>query len=133
MAPQAPGPGIPGPAGATGTPAERFAGFGGPLAVVLAALGLSIPFDSSNAWSSQISWAIFAQLAALAAGAPALLRSSGQSPRSSWFVGAVGTSGLLGYWLLVVLPSVGSNEGFVLTLATALAACGSWFSPHRPR
>ena len=35
------------------------------------------------------------------------------------------------FWVLVALPGVTSNQGFVLTLATASAVIGSWLSPGR--
>lgn len=105
----------------------------GLAAVVLVAVGLSIPFDSSSAWSTQTAWAIFAIVAALLVVAPFLLRASAGSPRMLWFTGVAGAVGVLGYWLLIVLPGVSSNQGFVLTLGAALAACSCWFSPHRPR
>ncbi|QNK84063.1 hypothetical protein [Nakamurella sp. PAMC28650] len=105
----------------------------GPLSVLVVALGLSIPFDSSNAWTTQLAWAIFAQCAAMVAAAPVLVTGAGRSPATAWRVGAAGSVALAAHWLLVVLPSVGSNAGFVLTVGTALAAAATWFSPHRPR
>jgi hypothetical protein len=104
-----------------------------PLSVLVVALGLSIPFDSSNAWTTQLAWAIFAQCAATVAAAPVLVTGAGRSPATAWRVGAAGSVALAAHWLLVVLPSVGSNAGFVLTVGTALAAAATWFSPHRPR
>ena len=38
---------------------------------------------------------------------------------------------LLLFWVLVALPGVTSNQGFVLTLATACALAGVWLSPGR--
>lgn len=102
-------------------------------AVVLVLLGLSIPFNSGNAWSTHTAWAVFAVLAALVCTVPMLLRGSGRSARSLWSIGAAGAAGVLAYWVLLVLPSVGSNQGFVLTLAAALGVFSSWASPLRPR
>jgi len=70
-------------------------------------------------------------LAALVQAAPLLSASLGWTPRRGWTVGAVGTAALLLFWLLVALPSVGSNTGFTLTVAAAAAAAGSLFGPGR--
>ena len=99
--------------------------------VVLTALGLSIPFDSSCLWATSLAWAIFAMVAALVSVAPLLAGSAGKSPATMWTVGAVGAGALLLFWVLVALPGVTSNQGFVLTLATACALAGVWLSPGR--
>ena len=142
MPPQAPPPGGPWTGGATqhyglGSPPPSASSSGtGALAtvallagVVLTALGLSIPFDSSCLWATSLAWAIFGILAALVAAAPLLTTSTGRAPSTMWTVGAVGAGGLLLFWVLVALPGVTSNQGFVLTLATACALGGVWLSP----
>ena len=150
-----PAPGwVPGPPAGYGPPDDRAPGFGQPalgpvpaaaapsltlaggaqlLAVVLTGLGLSIPFTDANFWSTSLAWALFAMTAALVQLAPLFGRNSQGSPRKSWLVGACGTGGLLGFWVLIALPGVSSNQGFVLTLAVAAAVAGSWLSPGRPR
>ncbi len=50
---------------------------------------------------------------------------------TAWSVGAVGTAGLVGYWVIIALPGVSSNAGFMLTLAAACAVIGCWLSPGR--
>ena len=148
------GPGFTGPVGPGGRPpvepGEPWAGAPAPLVpsslplplpalagvagVLLLALGLSIPFDSSCAWAMQTVWAIFAVVSALVAQTPLVAgRAGGRSARTAWYVGAAGTGGVLAYWLLVALPGVASNQGFVVTAGAALVAAGCWFSPLRPR
>jgi len=139
MPPGAPWPGGYPQAYGSGSPAPTPSASGtGALAtialvagVVLTALGLSIPFDSSCLWATSLAWAIFAMLAALVSVAPVLARSVGKSPTTMWTIGAVGAGALLLFWVLVALPGVTSNQGFVLTLATACALAGVWLSPGR--
>lgn len=101
------------------------------LAVPATALGLSIPFDSSCLWATSTAWAVFAMLAALVQAAPLLAGSLGWTVERGWSVGAVGAGCLLLFWVLVALPSVGSNTGFTLTVAAATAAAGCVFGPGR--
>ena len=123
-----PGPAAPAPPGSGTGALAAVALLAG---VVLTALGLSIPFDSSCLWATSLAWAIFAMVAALVSVAPLLARSAGRSPSTMWTVGAVGAGALLLFWVLVALPGVTSNQGFVLTLATACALAGVWLSPGR--
>jgi len=131
--PGAPGFG-PGQPAWTGPPAPRTP----PLAVlalvagvVLTALGLSIPFDSTCLWATSTAWAIFAMIAALVSLTPLFGRSGSMTPARAWTIGAVGSGALLLFWVLVALPGVTSNQGFVLTLATAASVGGCWLSPGR--
>jgi hypothetical protein len=112
------------------SPLPAVAGVGG---IILVLLGLSVPFDSTNGWSAHTAWAIFAALAAIVAVTPLVTSSGDRPPRTVFNIGAAGAAGLFAYWLLLVLPSVGSNEGFVLTVGTALAVAAVWWSPTRPR
>jgi hypothetical protein len=99
--------------------------------VVLTALGLSIPFDSTCLWATSTAWAIFAMVAALVALGPLVAGPTGRPPAAMWTVGAVGAGALLLFWVLVALPGVTSNAGFVLTLGTACTLAGVWLSPGR--
>jgi hypothetical protein len=101
------------------------------VALVATPLGLSIPFDSSCLWATTTAWAVFAMLAAVLQAAPLLAGSLGWSVPRGWTVGATGTVALLLFWVLVALPSVGSNSGFALTVAAAAAAAGTVFGPGR--
>lgn len=127
-----------GPAGdaGTGPPGRSLAGLrtilqlAVPVLVVVALL-LTEDGAESNAFEEVTAWSIFAvvmallQLAPLAGGALGLDRST------AWSVGAVGTAGLVGYWVIIALPGVSSNAGFMLTLAAACAVIGCWLSPGR--
>ncbi|MGI8419005.1 MAG: hypothetical protein ACR2P2_22970 [Nakamurella sp.] len=101
------------------------------VAVLLVALGLSLPFNSSCGWVSYTAWSAFAIVAALVQLAPALGSSFGWSVRTGWMVGAVATGALIGFWVLVALPSITSNASFALTLGVGAATVGCWFSPGR--
>ena len=125
-------PPAPAPAPAT-TPSLTMAGGAQLLAVVLTGLGLSIPFTDANFWSTSLAWALFAMAAAVVQLAPLFGRNSTTSPRRIWAIGACGAAGLIGFWVLIALPGVSSNQGFVLTLAAVAAAVGSWLSPGCPR
>ncbi|GGL90653.1 hypothetical protein [Nakamurella endophytica] len=135
------GPHPHGPAGPVppqGQPGPSAAGIGLPTVagiagVVLVALGLSIPFDKTSSWVTQTAWSIFALLAALLVVAAPALRGSIRAPRGVWYLTAAAGGALVGYWLLVVLPQVSSNTGFVLTLGVGAVALTAWLSPHRPR
>jgi hypothetical protein len=100
-------------------------------AVVLVALGLSIPFDSSCSWVTQTAWSAFAMIAAIVQLLPAFAGSFGWSVPRAWLVSATGTGALLLFWLLIVLPQITSNAGFCLTLAAAAATAGTLLAPGR--
>ncbi|WP_353647675.1 hypothetical protein ABLG96_12285 [Nakamurella sp. A5-74] len=100
-------------------------------ALVLVALGLSIPFDSSCDWAARTTWAIFAIVAAVAQLLSSTGGSFGWDVRRSWLIGAVATGALTLHWLLIALPNVGSNAGFCLTFGTAAAIGGMLLAPGR--
>ncbi len=57
---------------------------------------------------------------------------SGRTPRPAGVdQGLVGVGGLAAFWLLVVLPEVASNAGFLLTAAAAAAGLAVWRSRRR--
>lgn len=96
--------------------------------MVTVALAAAIPFDSSAGWVARTAWSAFATLAALVL---LVSRLTTAHPRS-WLIGAVATGCLLASWVLVTLPGVGSNAGFVATVGTAAAAASCWLAPGRP-
>ena len=49
----------------------------------------------------------------------------------AWRVAAGGLVGLAVFWLLVVLPVVASDRGFVLTAALAALGGALWIGPRR--
>lgn len=91
-------------------------------------LGLSVPFNSSMAWASTSVWAAFAMIGALLQ--IAFLQRP-VVPQRNWTIGAVGTGALVVFWVLVGLPQVSSNEGFLMMLSTVLGIAAAWLSPGR--
>ena len=134
----APGPYGP-PAGWTGEPAKSkvwlLAGLLQVLAVVLVPLGASLPFgenfSSSAMWSTATTWASFATLAAVVQLAPFIGRSAGWAAATSWKVGAVAVGGLIGFWVLIVLPGISTGQNFTISMGVFAAAIGLWLSPGR--
>jgi hypothetical protein len=101
------------------------------LAVVLLEVGLLLRFSSVSYWSAVPLWSAFATLVAVvalvavAAGSiPA--RSSTARPVA---IGAV--VALAVFWVLVVVPNVASDRGFVLTAALACLAAAVWAGTRR--
>ena len=58
---------------------------------------------------------------------------SGSRLRSSavWRIAAAGLVGLAVFWLLVVLPVVASDRGFLLTAALGALGAALWVGPGR--
>jgi hypothetical protein len=118
-------------------PRDRAAVLGLALAVlslVLLELGLSLDFGSESYWSAVPLWSAFGTLCGVlavlvfAASFPAAskLRSS-----AVWRIGAGGLVGLAVFWLLVVLPVVASDRGFLLTAALGALGAALWIGPGR--
>lgn len=101
-----------------------------PVLVVVALL-LTENGATSNAFEDLTAWSIFAVVMALLQLAPLLGGAMGLDQSTAWTVGAIGTAGLVGYWVIIALPGVSSNAGFLLTLAAACALIGCWLSPGR--
>jgi len=105
------------------------------LALVLVLLGLSLDFGTASFWSVVPLWSTFATLCALLGlVAFAAFYPAGNRLRSgpAWRVAAAGLVGLAAFWLLVVLPVVDTDRGFVLTAALACLGSALWIGP-RPR
>jgi hypothetical protein len=94
---------------------------------ILLLLGLTVGDDGrQNGWDSYRAWAVFAVVCAVVQLAPL-----GLAADSTWFLAAVGTAGLVGYWVIIVLPGVRSNAGFAQTLAAGFAVIALWLTPGR--
>jgi hypothetical protein len=99
---------------------------------ILLLLGLTFGHDGrQNGWDSYRAWAIFAAVCAVIQLAPLAGRWLGLAADSTWFLAAVGTAGLVGYWVIIVLPGVSSNAGFAQTLAAGFAVIALWLTPGR--
>jgi hypothetical protein len=90
--------------------------------------------DAESYWQRIPLWSAFATLCALLGlVAFAAFFPAGNRLRSgpAWRVGAAGLVGLAVFWLLVVLPVVDSDRGFVLTAALAALGGALWIGPRR--
>jgi hypothetical protein len=104
------------------------------LSLVLLELGLTLDFGAESYWSAVPLWSAFATLCAVlgvlafAASYPAAskLRAS-----AGWRIAAGGLVGLAVFWLLVVLPVVASDRGFLLTAALGAFGAALWVGPGR--
>jgi hypothetical protein len=113
---------------------QALAGLGlSALALALLLVGLGLDFGGESFWSALPLWSAFALLCALlgllafAASHPSGNRL-GSGP--AWRVAAGGLVGLSVFWLLVVLPRVDTDRGFVLTAALACLGGALWIGPR---
>lgn len=95
------------------------------LAAVLVILGVSLPIDGETMWTEGTLWTIFGVLAVLAAGALAFVRASKDV---WWLVGVSGVAALALFWVLIMLPGITSNNGFLVTVGLGLAALGLYLA-----
>ena len=103
------------------------------LALVLVLLGLTLDFGAASFWSVVPLWSSFATLCALLGLlAFAAFYPAGNRLRTgpAWRVAAAGLVGLSTFWLLVVLPVVDTDRGFVLTAALACLGGALWIGPR---
>ena len=106
------------------------------LSFVLLQLGLTLGFGEVSLWSTVTLWSVFATVAALLGALPSagsLLPAARLRPDAAWKVGAGGLTGVAVFWVLVVLPRVDSDRGFVLTAALAALGAALWVAPSRSR
>jgi len=106
------------------------------LSFLLLQLGLTLAFGETSLWSAATLWAVFATLATLLGGLPfagRFLPAARLRPDAAWKVAAGGLTGLAVFWVLVVLPRVDSDRGFVLTAALAALGAALWVAPGRSR
>ena len=119
------------------TPQDRAALIGLGLVVVslvLLELGLAVGFDGDSYWSVVPLWSAFATVCVLLGLLVfAAFYRAGNRERTgpAWRVAAGGLVGLAVFWLLVVLPVVASDRGFVLTAALAALGGALWIGPRR--
>ena len=104
------------------------------LSVVLLEIGLLLGFGTEPLWSTVTLWAAFATFCAvLALVAFVAFYPAGNRLRSAaiWRIAAAGLVGLSVFWVLVVLPDVASDRGFVLTAALGCLGAALWVGPRR--
>jgi hypothetical protein len=106
------------------------------LALVLLELGLGLRFHGESFWSEIPLWSAFATLCTalgLAAFASLLPGRRPRGAESGWRVAAGGLVGLAVFWLLVVLPIVASDAGFLVTAALLALGGALWLGPAKDR
>jgi hypothetical protein len=103
----------------------------GLISVVATAVGLSVPENGASAWHSVHAWGGLAIAGAVLTLAPALAGSLNLTPHRAWQVAACGAGALLLFWVLFVLPAVGSNTSLVLTVGAAAGMVAAWIAPGR--
>jgi hypothetical protein len=106
------------------------------LSFVLLQLGLTLGFGEASLWSAVTLWSVFATLAVLLGALPfagRFLPAARLRPDTAWKVAAGGLTGLAVFWVLVVLPHVDSDRGFVLSAALAALGAALWVAPSRSR
>jgi len=104
------------------------------LSLALLELGLAVGFDEESYWSVVPLWSAFATVCVLLCLLVfAAFYRAGNRARSgpAWRVAAGGLVGLAVFWLLVVLPVVASDRGFVLTAALGALGGALWIGPRR--
>lgn len=98
------------------------------LCPVLVIVGLSIPQHGSVGWTDYTLWAVFAAVMALA---QLITLTSDRDPAQSSTIRMIATGGLVAYWVVIVLPSIASNAGFLQTLGVGCAVISAWLSSSR--
>jgi hypothetical protein len=92
---------------------------------------LSVKEDGANAWHSVHAWGGLAIAGAVLTLAPAMAGSLNLTPQRAWQVAACGAGALLLFWVLFVLPAVGSNTSLVVTIGAAAGVVAAWVAPGR--
>ncbi len=106
------------------------------LSLLLLQLGLGLGFGEVRLWTTVTLWSVFATLAVLVGALPfagRVVPAARQHPDAAWKAAAAGLTGLAVFWVLVVLPRVDSDRGFVLTGALAALGAALWIAPGRSR
>jgi hypothetical protein len=104
------------------------------LSLLLLELGLTLRFGDVSLWSAVPLWSGFATVCTalgLVAFAAFYLHGNRRRSGPAWRIGAAGLVGLAVFWLLVVLPDVASDRGFVLTAALGCLGGALWVGPRR--
>ncbi len=108
----------------------------GVLGLVLLELGLTLRLGGQVLWSDLPLWSAFATLAALTGvvGLAAGLLTGGRvRPAVADRLALGGLAGLAVFWVLIALPRVDSDRGFLLTAALGALAVAVWLAPSRRR
>jgi hypothetical protein len=102
--------------------------------LVLLEVGLALRFGGESFWSDIPLWSAFATactVLGLAAAATLVPGGRRLGAGTAWRVAAGGLVGLAVFWVLVVLPVVATDRGFLLTAALACLGGALWAGPAR--
>lgn len=94
-------------------------------------IGLSVNENGNNAWHAVNAWGGLAIAGAVLTLAPALASSLNLTPHRAWQVATCGAGALLLFWVLFVLPDVGTNTSLVVTIGAAAGIVAAWIAPGR--
>ena len=102
--------------------------------LVLLEIGLALRFGGESFWSDIPLWSAFATactVLGLAAAASLLPGGRRVGAGTAWRVAAGGLVGLAVFWVLVVLPVVATDRGFLITAALGCLGGALWTGPAR--
>jgi hypothetical protein len=103
----------------------------GLISIAGTVLGLSLDENGRNAWDSVNAWGGLAIAGAVATLTPALAQSMNISRERAWQAAVCGAGALLLFWVLFVLPNVGTNTSLLVTIGAAAGAIAAWIAPGR--
>lgn len=98
------------------------------LCPVLVIAGLTIPQNGSIGWADYTLWAIFAAVMSLA---QLITLARDRDPAQSGVIRTIATGALVAYWVVIVLPGISSNGGFLQTLGVGCAVVAAWLGGSR--
>jgi hypothetical protein len=105
------------------------------LSLVLLELGLTMRGEVAESyWETIPLWSAFATVCALLGLGAFVAFAAARNrlrPDGLWRIAAAGLVGLAVFWLLVVLPVVATDRGFVLTAALGALGGALWVGPRR--
>jgi hypothetical protein len=104
------------------------------LSLVLLEVGLTMRGEEAESyWESIPLWSAFASVCALLGLGAYVAFAAARNrlrPDGLWRIAAAGLVGLAVFWLLVVLPVVATDRGFVLTAALGALGAALWVGPR---
>lgn len=99
------------------------------IALAGVVLGLTLNENGHNAWHTVHAWGVLPIAGAALTAAPALSAGNGLTPRRAWQLSVAGAVLLVLFWILLVLPDVGSNTTLLTTVGTAAGVLCAWIAP----
>jgi hypothetical protein len=103
----------------------------GLVSIAATVIGLSVSENGANAWHAVKAWGGLAIVGAILTLTPALAGSFNMSARRAWQVAACGAGALVLFWVLLVLPAVGTNTSLIVTIGVAAGVIAACIAPGR--